>query len=212
MPDESCRICGGELISHYLCSECRQVTQRICRMCGTRTCEQIHDKCLYLEPHATQKGAKTEVVMLPNPSIRTKKSHPFRNMIIAFGIVCVFILGTAVATQISNLEIPISSGEPTKSFAVTEELLTLTPRLTHVTYENCLAYGNGDYITLKCPTEKGQVYSAVLAMPPDLQAKFSNDIFHIRGVSIIESLDGSLDLKYQNKFYHTNFVGHNLFS
>ncbi|HXV38203.1 MAG TPA: hypothetical protein VD699_01325 [Nitrosopumilaceae archaeon] len=211
MPDESCRICGGELISHYLCSECRQVTQRICRMCGSRTNEQIHDKCLYLEPHAAKTGIKTEIVMLPNPAIRTKKSHPFRNMLIAFGIVCVFILGSAVAAQLNNFEVPLSSVEP-KSFAVTEELLNLKPRLVHSTYENCLAYGNGESITLKCPTEKGQVYSAVLVMPPDLEARFSDDVFHIRGVSLIENLDGSLYLKYQNKLYHTGYIGHNLFS
>lgn len=212
MPDESCRICGGELISHYLCSGCRQVTQRICRMCGSRTFEQIHDKCLYLEPQATRKGIKTEVVMLPNRSIRTKKSHPFRNMLMVFGVVCTFILGSIIATQLDNLQIPLSEGESTSSLASKGELLNLKPSRIQPSYENCLAYGNGEFITLKCPTEEGQVYSAVLHMPSELKAKFSNDVFHIRGVSIIENLDGSLDLKYQNKFYHTSFVGRDLFS
>lgn len=48
MPDESCRTCGGTLINYSLCAECKEVIGMICVRCGTRTPDQFHDSCLYL--------------------------------------------------------------------------------------------------------------------------------------------------------------------
>ena len=43
MPDESCRKCGGLLLEYTVCAECREVTQFVCRICGTKTIERSHD-------------------------------------------------------------------------------------------------------------------------------------------------------------------------
>lgn len=48
MPDESCRNCGGNLVSCSLCAECKAVIGMICTSCGSKTTEQFHDSCLYL--------------------------------------------------------------------------------------------------------------------------------------------------------------------
>lgn len=43
MPDESCRKCGGILLDFAICAKCRAPFQYICRICGTKTLEQVHD-------------------------------------------------------------------------------------------------------------------------------------------------------------------------
>jgi len=207
MPDESCRMCGGELISHSLCSGCREVIQQICKMCGSRTFDRVHDRCLPIEPIAAQNGMRTEIVMLPNVAIRTKKSHALRNSLLAFGIVCSFVLGTAVAAQLDNLLVPQSEAESAKPIVNLKEPLNSSERLARISYDNCLASGKEVSVILKCPTEEGKVYTAVVVMPSDLADKFSNDSFSIRGVGVTENVDGSLFLKYHNEIYSTNFAG-----
>ncbi|MHB8601997.1 MAG: hypothetical protein ACYC6W_09580 [Nitrosotalea sp.] len=46
MPDESCRNCGGELVKHLWCSQCRKTVQKICKMCSRETPQQPHISCL----------------------------------------------------------------------------------------------------------------------------------------------------------------------
>ncbi|MGQ0795958.1 MAG: hypothetical protein ACT4N5_07240 [Nitrosopumilaceae archaeon] len=207
MPDESCRMCGGELISHSLCSGCREVIQQICKMCGSRTFDRIHDRCLPIEPIATQNGMRTEIVMLPNVAIRIKKSHTLRNALLAIGIICSFVLGVAVAAQLDTLIIPQSEAESAKPIVNLKEPLNGTQRLARATHENCLAGGEEESVTLKCPTKEGKVYTAVVIMPSDLADKFSKESFSIRGVTVTENVDGSLFLKYHNEIYLTRFIG-----
>jgi len=48
LPDESCRNCGGTLVSCSLCAECKAVIGMICASCGSKTIEQFHDSCISL--------------------------------------------------------------------------------------------------------------------------------------------------------------------
>lgn len=211
MPDESCRVCGGVLISRSLCSACKKVIQRVCMICGVKTEEQFHYDCLPLEAHATRNGTKTEFIMLPNPAIRTKKSHPLRNALLAFGMVGFFVLGVVIAFNLDNVQGLTYEDEPTKSTITTQKLSTQTPGQIRMEYENCLGSGNGEYIILRCPTEIGKIYEAVLVMPNELAKKFSNDVFYIRGVSASENSDGSVVFRYQDNLYRAPFFGCSLF-
>lgn len=212
MPDESCRRCGGELYSCSLCSECKKTIQQICRVCGSKTEERFHDKCLTVKAYPTGNGIMTEIIMLPNPAIRTKKFHPIRNILLAFGIVGFFVLGFAIATNLDSVQELTSEEEPTKSTTVTQELPGQPPVQIRMEYENCLGSGTGQYITLRCPTEIGKVYEAALVMPSDLAAKFTDDVFYIRGISVSENSDGSVYLRYQDNLYRAFFFGCSLFS
>ena len=50
MPDESCRKCGGLLLDYAVCAKCRATIQFICRICGTKTLEKIHEPiCFRIE-------------------------------------------------------------------------------------------------------------------------------------------------------------------
>lgn len=56
MPDESCRVCGGELTKCTVCAECRKPVGMICVQCGTRTTEQVHDFCFSFGPRETNQN------------------------------------------------------------------------------------------------------------------------------------------------------------
>lgn len=47
MPDESCRKCGGLLLDYSICAKCRASIQYICRICGRKTLERIHDSICF---------------------------------------------------------------------------------------------------------------------------------------------------------------------
>ncbi|TLY04931.1 MAG: hypothetical protein E6K87_01980 [Thaumarchaeota archaeon] len=53
MPDQSCRICGGDLVKYSLCPHCRKITQYICGTCNMRTRESFHPSCLHLQSFQT---------------------------------------------------------------------------------------------------------------------------------------------------------------
>ncbi|MEM3143428.1 MAG: hypothetical protein QXW91_02225 [Candidatus Nitrosotenuis sp.] len=46
MPDESCRRCGGVLITASKCSECRKPLEQFCRVCKNVISDVIHT-CMY---------------------------------------------------------------------------------------------------------------------------------------------------------------------
>src|SRR5437879_12656887 len=77
MPDESCRTCGGELVTLSLCSECRKVTQKKCRLCANVTREQVHDGCIKVEP-LTNSGS-SQVLELVHESETRKRHGRFRS-------------------------------------------------------------------------------------------------------------------------------------
>ncbi len=74
-------------------------------------------------------------------------------------------------------------------------------------YDNCLAYGSGESITVTCPTNDGLVYKGILNVPQDLKKDFADSVFSIRGVSVTENSDGSVLLEYQMKKYLTDYFG-----
>ena len=122
MPDESCRTCGGELISHSICSECRKPTQHICKICDTTTNQQYHQNCLHIESIKTMNGMQMDIITTKNSDFKTKKADntknnfSFKNLLLVFNIVGFLVLGLTTAdyldlyqTQTNNIQISKSN-------------------------------------------------------------------------------------------------------
>jgi len=195
-----------------MCPECRKITQRICRICGSKTTEQFHDRCLYIESITSRNGMEMEVVISPKFSHRSSadsndsKNHTLRNSLLVFGIIGFFIFGISAVSYFDLFESQTGAAQANKLNALGDEIVGYQNNHFDMVYENCLGAGTARSITVTCPDGKGYVYKAVLAMPHELAAKFSKDVFSVRGISLSESSDGSVVLKYQNKFYSTNFL------
>ena len=211
MPDESCRTCGGVLISCSMCPECRKITQRICRICGSKTAEQFHERCLYIESITSRNGMEMDVVISPQFGHKSSvysnnsKNHTLRDSLLVFGIVGFFVLGV-VTVGYDLFESQTGEAQTIKPTVFSDGTLGYQNKHFDTVYENCLGAGAAPSITVTCPNGKGYVYKAILTMPNDLAAKFANDVFSIRGISLSESSDGSIILEYQNKFYSTSFL------
>ncbi|MGQ0795204.1 MAG: hypothetical protein ACT4N5_03350 [Nitrosopumilaceae archaeon] len=212
MPDESCRTCGGVLISCSMCPECRKIIQWICRQCGSKTAEQFHDRCLYIESITSRNGMEMEVVISPQLGHKSSiyrnnsKNHTLRDSLLVFGVVGFFVLGVAFASYSDLFESLTGEAQTIKPTILKDGTLEYHNKHFDTVYENCLGDGAAQSITVTCPNGKGSVYKAILAMPHELAAKFANDIFSIRGISLNESSDGSVILEYVNKFYSTSFL------
>ena len=202
MPDELCRSCGGDLVMHFRCSECRKAIQKICTTCSTITRKQFHDQCNKQELTINMQG------MHELETVQKKKSSKIvtRSVRLAmtFGIMGFFILGFATAAYLDVFQNPFSSAEMMKSGNASISQARYTGTISD-SLQNCLAYGSGESVTVTCPTQYGYVYKAILDMPKDLASKFADSVFSIRGVSLIEHSDGSVVLRYQNNTYLTNF-------
>jgi len=200
MPDESCRTCGGELVTLSLCSECRKVTQKKCRLCANVTREQVHDGCIKVEP-LTNSGS-SQVLELVHES-ETRKSHGrFRSYALIVGIVGFFVLGIATAAYFDIFHTP-SSDVIVDSNLISLPQMVQPSVISQKSFVNCLAYGSGESVTVACPTDYGPAYKAILYIPKELSEKFSEAVFSIRGVSVIDNSDGSVILRYQNNDYKT---------
>jgi hypothetical protein len=213
MPDESCRSCGGELTTHSLCSECRGVTQKVCKSCNALTRKQFHTECI--KSPQIQASKTNQVVQLGYRSVVAKK-HALsgRSLIMIFGIIGFFSLGFAAASYLGLFQNTISipyenvfynqlSGAQADRPAVS--MNNIGHAVLNQSYENCLAYGSGETLTITCPTQYGYVYKAILDMPKNLKEKFSDTVFSIRGLGLTENPDGSVILQYHNNYYTTNF-------
>ena len=211
MPDESCRTCGGVLISCSMCPECRKITQRICRICGSKTAEQFHERCLYLESITSRNGMELDVVISSQSSHKSSvysnnsKNHTLRDSLLVFGIVGFFVLGV-ITVGYDLFESQTGEAQTIKPTVFSDGTLGYLNKHFDTVYENCLGAGAAPSITVTCPNGKGYVYKAILLMPHELAAKFANDVFSIRGISLSESSDGSIILEYKNKFYSTSFL------
>ena len=209
MPDESCRTCGGTLVNCSLCPSCRKMTQRICNICGFKTEEQIHFDCLYVESSTARNGMKINIIT-PMSSKRkeinqkSKKIHPLRNALLVFGIVIFFVLGFATSNYFDLFQSHASDTQIMKT-TISQSLPQNHDNLPHNSFDNCLAYGSGQSLTVTCPTEYGYVYKAILDMPQKLSSEFLGEVFSIRGLSVMEYSDGSVVLQYQKNLYTTNF-------
>ncbi len=202
MPDESCRLCGGDLAIHSQCEECKKVTQKICKTCDNLTRKQFHDHGDRQEPLLNVQNGQALETIRKKPYSRN--SYPIRTFAISFGIIGFFILGFVTNGYIDAVQTPPSSIEMEKP-NVASEPQPVYPQAIHDSLQNCLAYGSGESITVTCPTQYGYVYKAILNMPKDLASLFSNSMFSLRGVSVTENSDGTVVLEYQNIHYLTNF-------
>jgi hypothetical protein len=210
MPDELCRMCGGSLVIYSLCSACRKPIQRICMNCGIITLEQFHSDCFYhIESFQKGKGIEINVVTQSQPSRKTSrrtkpisKDRRLRNAILAFSMAGLCVLGFAATGYLDLFGSHVSEALATKSIS---KQTKDTASISEGVYENCLAYGSGQSMTVTCPTGYGTAYVAVLDIPYDLSAKFSNAGFSIRGISLNEHNDGSVVMAYQKNLYYTKF-------
>lgn len=202
MPDELCRTCGGDLVMHFQCSECRKAIQKICTTCSTITRKQFHDKCSKQELTINMQGMH-ELELVQKKRSSKIVAHSVR-LATTLSIIGFFILGFATAAYLDVFQNPVSSTEMMKSGNVPVSQVRYTGAISD-SLQNCLAYGSGESVTVTCPTQSGYVYKAILDMPKDLASKFADSVFSIRGVSLVEHSDGSVVLRYQNNTYMTNF-------
>ena len=209
MPDESCRTCGGTLVNCSLCPSCRKMTQRICNICGFKTREQIHSDCLHTISSQTRNGMKINIITSIHSrkneiNQKSEKIHLLRNVLLVFGIVGFFVLGFATANHFDFFQSQTNEAQTMKT-TLTQPLPQNHDNLPRGSFDNCLAYGSGQSITITCPTEYGYVYKAILDMPQTLASEFSNEVFSIRGLSVVEYSDGSVVLQYHKNSYTTSF-------
>jgi len=209
MPDESCRTCGGTLVNCSLCPSCRKMTQRICNICGFKTKEQIHSNCLHVVSSQTRNGMKINVITSMSSKRneihkKSEKMHPLRNVLLVFGIIGFFALGFATANYFDLFQTQTNDAQTMKT-TIPQPLPQNHDNLPRGSFDNCLAYGSGQSMTVTCPTEYGYVYKAILDMPQQLASEFSNEVFSIRGLSVVEYSDGSVVLQYHKNLYTTSF-------
>jgi len=209
MPDESCRTCGGALVNCSLCPGCRKMKQRICNICGFKTEEQFHPNCLYVESLQTRNGMKINVIAPMSSKKKeihqkSERKHTLRNAFLVSGIVGFFVLGFLTANYFDFFQSQTSEIQTIKT-AIPQPLSQNHDNLPRSSFDNCLAYGSGQSMTVTCPTEYGYVYKTILDMPQKLASEFSNEVFSIRGLSIMEYSDGSVVLQYHKNLYATSF-------
>lgn len=155
---------------------------------------------------------RVETIILPQPTLekttvnKNSINRSLRNALLTFGIVGFFVLGFSFAGYLDLFESQDSTAKTIKSSIFTHESSKYLNNAAAAFYENCLGHGNEGSITVTCPTEIGYVYKAVLAMPYDLGAKFSNDAFSVRGISLKENSDGFVIIEYQKNRYNTRFL------
>lgn len=202
MPDESCRTCGGELANHTLCSCCRKSTQKKCKMCNHVTLLQPHQYCI------KNSLLHQRPLLVHAVSKKTSLSRNYLHLsFVAVIVVGFLVLGLASTSDhgISPSVMP-SEAQATNSTVIINTLSRL-PTEYGKSYDNCLAYGSGESITVTCPTTDGLVYKGILDMPQDLKKDFADSVFSIRGVSVVENSDGSVLLQYQMQKYVTHYFG-----
>ncbi len=211
MPDESCRACGGELVTHSLCSDCRKVIQKICKSCSSPTRKQFHVQCIKSDYISNS----NQVIQIVHQRVVPRKPVlAGRSLAMIFGVIGFFTLGFAASSYLGLLEntafAPFGNALRNQPYNVQADLPSVSMNngehiILNQSYENCLAYGSGESLTITCPTQYGYVYKAILDMPKGLKEKFSDSVFSMRGLSMTENPDGSVVLQYQNSYYMTNF-------
>ena len=204
MPDESCRTCGGGLDNYRSCPDCRKITQKKCRVCSHTTIVQTHPYCMN-NSMLNQKQQLVQVIQKNEVSQTSKNSLRFSFLVI--GIVGFFILGLIANSYSGILQGISDEAQATNSNNIAVKPIDSFPTQSGKSYDNCIAYGSGESITVTCPTSDGSVYKGILNMPQDLKKEFSDSVFSIRGVVITENSDGSMMLQYHLKKYMTNSFG-----
>jgi len=205
MPDDSCRKCGGELVNHNLCTDCRKTTQKKCRICAHITLLQSHQYCM---KNSTLNSDQSLVALIQKERVPKTHKKSLHILFLAIGIVSGFFILGFIDTP--HTEIPQEMPEEAQATDTNNPMVKVSHNFATQygqTYENCIAYGSGESITVTCPTDDGAVYKGIFNMPQDLKNGFSDSVFSIRGVSITENNDGSVILLYHAKKYVTNSFG-----
>lgn len=223
MPDKLCRTCGGDLIKWSACSECRKITQKICKACNIKTVEELHSHCIHLVPYQIVNSTSTIATVQsynsptnPKAPKKNRYNRNYRNNILVIsGIIAGIIILGMVSTshpesfsspRTSQIQVNPSSEHP--SVVQSETLHTDTIHSStdvKYTYSNCLGVSDGMHLTITCPTGYGNVYKAVVDIPAELMSQFENNVFNLRGLSIIEHID-FISIQYAKKMYEAKFV------
>jgi hypothetical protein len=185
------------------------MTQRICNICSFKTEEQTHSNCLYVESLQTKNGMMINVIASISSkkneiNQKSEKTHTLRNTLLVFGIIGFFALGFATANYFDFFQSQTSEAQTMKTI-LPQPLAQNHDNLLRSSFDNCLAYGSGQSMTVTCPTEYGYVHNVILDMPQKLASEFSGAVFSIRGLSVVEYSDGSVVLQYHKNLYATNF-------
>ena len=186
-------------MTHSLCPECRKVTQKKCRLCANVTREQFHDGCIKAEP-LTNSGSSQVLELVQS---ETRKNHGRFRSYALIVVVGFFVLGIVTATYSDIFPASPSGAKVTDSNIISLPQMIQPSVISQKSFVNCLAYGSGESVTVACPTDYGPAYKAILYIPKELSEKFSEAVFSIRGVSVIDNSDGSVILRYQNNDYKT---------
>lgn len=225
MPDESCRTCGGELIKWSRCSDCRKVTQKICRICNLKTVEGFHFHHISLEAYKILETKSTVATIQSYSNQVNIKKHGKNNhntnqinsTLVVFGIVMgIIFLGVGSMDHLDYSHNSTSTQTKTIPSPQLQNIVSTVEEMHHVdtlqpsesinpTYSNCLGNANGISLTITCPTTYGIVYKAVVDIPSGLIVQFENKVFNVREMSIIEHLN-SVSIKYETQTYEAKFV------
>jgi hypothetical protein len=145
-------------------------------------------------------------LLVPIISARSSKTrkNSFHFSLLTIGAIGFFILGLAVTYSGVHQVIPDEAQATTNN---TIKIPSDFPAPDAKSYDNCLAYGSGESITVTCPTNDGSVYKGILNMPQDLKKDFDGSVFSIRGITVTENPNGSVMMQYHLKKYETNYFG-----
>ena len=225
MPDKSCRTCGGELIKWSACSDCRKVTQKICRVCNLKTVEEIHFHHISLETYKILETKNTIATIQSYSNSSGARKHRKKNygmnqirnnilvvMGITMGVIFLSIgsmsyLGLThnnTTTEIKTIP-QYTQVDTIQTIKETHYMDTIQSEATIPTYSNCLGNADGISLTITCPTTYGNVYKAVVDIPSDLIYQFESKVFNMRGLSITEHVN-SVSIQYEKRTYETKFV------
>jgi hypothetical protein len=172
--------------------------QKKCKICNHVTSLQSHPHCVKNSSPSLETPLLVQVA--PRRASRTHLHFSF----VAVAVVGFFILGLAAASYNGIPQVMPDDVQATNSSHIAKTAIQME---YGTSYDNCLAYGSGESITVTCPTSDGSAYKAILDMPQDLKKDFADSVFSIRGVSVTENSDGSVMLQYHLKKYTTDYFG-----
>ena len=224
MPDDSCRTCGGELMKWSTCSDCKKITQRLCRKCNLKTVEDFHSH-ISLESYKILETRNTIATVQSYSNLKNaqkpRKDPPnvkqISRILVVSGIVMgIIVLGMSGISYLSPSYVHVSTEPKTISTPISQNVVQTVKEAPHVnilssnddikpTYSNCLGNANGISLTITCPTTYGYVYKAIVGIPSGLISQFENKVFNLRELSIIEHVN-SITIQYEKRNYEAKFV------
>ncbi len=225
MPDDSCRSCGGELVKHSRCSECRKIIQKMCTLCNLKTHKEFHPKCIGFDMYQVNNEktyATAQTVICKTPETKNKKKNISNKILVLSGIAVISIAGLAFGNYFipmlphdtsytihNDVEQSMGSKNQMQStnLASNQDPDTVTHSSFKAQFANCLGISDGHSLAINCPTDYGVVYNAIVKIPDDLVSQFESKVFHMRNFSVLENSNDLL-IEYQRQTYVTTFIVH----